>query len=92
MGAVYQAWDEELEVAVALKVIRPEVMADPLEAQKWYVQHFGATPGKRLQFETANVPGTEITLGKADAPQLPTKGRSVSFQTMTISSSGDNAL
>ncbi len=33
MGAVYQAWDEELEVAVALKVIRPEVMADPLEAQ-----------------------------------------------------------
>jgi tetratricopeptide (TPR) repeat protein len=33
MGAVYQAWDEELEVAVALKVIRPEVMADPLQAQ-----------------------------------------------------------
>jgi len=33
MGAVYQAWDEELEVAVALKVIRPEVMADALQAQ-----------------------------------------------------------
>jgi serine/threonine-protein kinase len=29
MGAVYQAWDNELGVAVALKVIRPEVMADP---------------------------------------------------------------
>jgi eukaryotic-like serine/threonine-protein kinase len=29
MGAVYQAWDAELEVAVAIKVIRPEVMADP---------------------------------------------------------------
>jgi tetratricopeptide (TPR) repeat protein/tRNA A-37 threonylcarbamoyl transferase component Bud32 len=29
MGAVYQAWDEELGVAVAIKVIRPEVMADP---------------------------------------------------------------
>ena len=28
MGAVYQAWDEELGVAVAIKVIRPEVMAD----------------------------------------------------------------
>jgi serine/threonine protein kinase len=28
MGAVYQAWDEELEVAVAVKVIRPEVTAD----------------------------------------------------------------
>ena len=32
MGAVYQAWDAELGVAVAIKVIRPEVMADPTEA------------------------------------------------------------
>ena len=29
MGAVYQAWDAELGVAVAIKVIRPEIMADP---------------------------------------------------------------
>src|SRR4051812_7360122 len=29
MGAVYQAWDQELGVAVALKVIRPEATADP---------------------------------------------------------------
>ena len=29
---------------------------------KWYEQHFGATPGKRLQFETSNLPGTELTL------------------------------
>ena len=28
MGAVYQAWDTELGVAVAIKVIRPEAMAD----------------------------------------------------------------
>ncbi len=32
MGAVYQAWDAELEVAVALKVIRPEVTRDPVAA------------------------------------------------------------
>ena len=32
MGAVYQAWDQELSVAVALKVIRPEVTADPAAA------------------------------------------------------------
>jgi serine/threonine-protein kinase len=29
MGAVYQAWDKELEVVVALKVIRPEISQDP---------------------------------------------------------------
>jgi catechol 2,3-dioxygenase-like lactoylglutathione lyase family enzyme len=50
---------------------------EPLEAQKWYVQTFGATAGKRGQYETANVPGAEITLAKAAAPQAPTKGRSV---------------
>jgi eukaryotic-like serine/threonine-protein kinase len=32
MGAVYQAWDAELGVAVAIKVIRPEVMADATAA------------------------------------------------------------
>jgi tetratricopeptide (TPR) repeat protein/predicted Ser/Thr protein kinase len=29
MGVVYQAWDAELGVAVAIKVIRPEIMVDP---------------------------------------------------------------
>jgi catechol 2,3-dioxygenase-like lactoylglutathione lyase family enzyme len=52
-------------------------VTDPQEAQKWYVRTFGATAGRRAQYETANVPGAEITLAKADAPQAPTKGRSV---------------
>ncbi len=34
MGSVYQAWDQELEVAVAIKVIRPETMADPAVARE----------------------------------------------------------
>jgi len=51
-------------------------VSDPLEAQKWYVQNFGATPGKRGMFETANVPGAEITLAKSE-PQARTKDRSV---------------
>jgi tetratricopeptide (TPR) repeat protein/tRNA A-37 threonylcarbamoyl transferase component Bud32 len=34
MGSVYQAWDQELEVAVAVKVIRPDVTADPVMAQE----------------------------------------------------------
>ena len=32
MGAVYQAWDSELGVAVAIKVVRPEITADPASA------------------------------------------------------------
>jgi tetratricopeptide (TPR) repeat protein len=32
MGAVYQAWDTELSVEVAIKLIRPEIMANPAAA------------------------------------------------------------
>jgi len=34
MGAVYHAWDAELAMAVALKVIRPEASLDPVEARE----------------------------------------------------------
>src|SRR5207237_10203507 len=50
---------------------------DRIAGEKWYIEHFGATPGKRAAFDTANVPGTEITLGKVETAQAPTKGRSV---------------
>ena len=53
------------------------MVADPAAAQKWYGEHFGATPGKRLTFETGTIPGAELALSKADAALVPTKGRSV---------------
>ena len=34
MGAVYQAWDDELGVAVAIKIIRPEISEDPEHAEQ----------------------------------------------------------
>jgi len=51
-------------------------VADPSVVQAWYVKQFGATAGKRNQFDTANVPGTEITLSKREL-QAPTRGRSL---------------
>jgi catechol-2,3-dioxygenase len=49
----------------------------PLEVQAWYIKNFGATPGKRGQFDTANIPGVELALSKQDMAQAPTKGRSL---------------
>src|SRR5262245_27024453 len=34
MGVVYQAWHEQLEIAVAIKVIRPQDADDPHEAEQ----------------------------------------------------------
>jgi catechol 2,3-dioxygenase-like lactoylglutathione lyase family enzyme len=68
--------NKSIATPIAMHHIHLQV-PDPLAAQKWYADHFGATAGKRGQFDTANVPGTEITLGKAAMPQAPTKGRSV---------------
>jgi len=50
---------------------------DAVATQQFYVQHFGATPGKRLTFETATVPGAEIAISKVETLQAPTKGRAV---------------
>ena len=59
------------------------LVPDPPAAQKWYGEHFGAVAGSRMggvavvrtKFDTANVPGAEITLSKAAAATEPTDGR-----------------
>jgi catechol 2,3-dioxygenase-like lactoylglutathione lyase family enzyme len=46
-----------------------------LEMQSWYAKMFGAKPGKRAQFDAADLPGVNLTFTKSDTPTLPTKGR-----------------
>jgi len=52
-------------------------VTDIAQAQQWYGTHFGGVAGKRGRWDVSNVPGTELTLGKVDAVQTPTKGRAV---------------
>jgi catechol 2,3-dioxygenase-like lactoylglutathione lyase family enzyme len=47
------------------------------EMQAWYVKTFGATPGKRNNFDTANLPGNELAFNVTKEPQAGTKGRSL---------------
>jgi catechol 2,3-dioxygenase-like lactoylglutathione lyase family enzyme len=68
--------DKTIPGPIAMHHIHLFVTA-PLEVQSWYVKTFGATPGKRFSFDTASLPGVEISLTKTDMAQAPTKGRSV---------------
>jgi catechol 2,3-dioxygenase-like lactoylglutathione lyase family enzyme len=43
--------------------------------QAWYAKTFGAKPGKRGQFEAADLPGVNLTFAKSDVPTAGTKGR-----------------
>lgn len=46
-----------------------------LEMQSWYAKTFGAKPGKRGQFDAADLPGVNLTFTKSDTPTVGTKGR-----------------
>ncbi len=46
-----------------------------LAIQAWYAKTFGAKPGKRGQFEAADLPGVNLTFAKSDTPTVGTKGR-----------------
>jgi catechol 2,3-dioxygenase-like lactoylglutathione lyase family enzyme len=47
------------------------------ETQAWYARMFGARPGKRGNFEAADLPGANLTFSKAEQPTAPTKGRAL---------------
>ena len=67
--------DATIATPVAMHHIHMYV-PDPLATQAWYIKNFGGTAGKRGQYDTVNVPGTELTLAKSE-PQAPTKGRAI---------------
>ena len=48
------------------------------ETKTWYVKTFGANPGKRGQFEAADVPGVNLSFSSSGAAKtVGTKGRSL---------------
>jgi catechol 2,3-dioxygenase-like lactoylglutathione lyase family enzyme len=48
-----------------------------LEMQAWYAKHFGAVPGKRGNFDAADLPGVNLTFSKVDATNAGTRGRAL---------------
>jgi catechol 2,3-dioxygenase-like lactoylglutathione lyase family enzyme len=45
------------------------------EMQEWYVKVFGSVPGKRDQFDAADLPGVNLSFSRARNPVAPTAGR-----------------
>lgn len=45
--------------------------------KSWYAKTLGAAPGKRGNFEAADLPGVNLTFSGSDAPLAATKGRSL---------------
>ena len=45
------------------------------EMKAWYVKTFGAVPGKRGNFEAADLPGVNLTFAGTETPVVGTRGR-----------------
>jgi catechol 2,3-dioxygenase-like lactoylglutathione lyase family enzyme len=45
------------------------------EMRDWYVKEFGAKPGTRGVYNTANLPGVDLSFGNAPTPVVSTRGR-----------------
>jgi catechol 2,3-dioxygenase-like lactoylglutathione lyase family enzyme len=46
-----------------------------LAARDWYVEHFGATPGKRWRYDAADLPGFNLNFSATDEALAPIRGR-----------------
>ena len=69
---------EDKTIDVPLKMHHVHFFVDdPLAVQAWYVKTLGAVAGKRNSFDAADLPGVNLTFGKADAPTAKTAGRSL---------------
>jgi len=45
------------------------------DAQRWYVEQFGAVPGKRWRYDAADLPGINLNFSAVATVQAPTRGR-----------------
>ncbi|MBI4886100.1 MAG: VOC family protein [Acidobacteria bacterium] len=68
--------DKAIAEPIRMHHIHWNIAAVP-EMQAWYAKHFGARPGKRGQFDAADLPGVNLTFAKADTANVGTKGRAV---------------
>lgn len=50
---------------------------DPIAAQAFYVQTFGAVAGKRGRLDAADLPGINLSFSKTDQPVAKTQGRAI---------------
>ena len=68
--------DATLAVPIASHHIHFNVPV-PLEMQDWYAKTFGAIPGKRGNFDAADLPAINLSFSKSAAALTGTKGRSL---------------
>ena len=50
---------------------------DPVATRDWYVKHFGAKPRKRGSFDSADLPGVNLTFSMSEGKTVGTQGRSL---------------
>ena len=68
--------DSTMDVPVAMHHIH-FFTTDVEATRKWYADRFGAIPGKRAQFEAADLPGVNLSFSKAAEAPAGTKGRAL---------------